>query len=69
MKSEQVFIVKYNDLYGNGTDTYLECVVRSRDEFYDWLDWHNDLRQQHENDPEDEELFTLIPINLVTFNL
>lgn len=67
MKSEQVFIVKYNDLYGNGTDTYLECVVRSRDEFYEWLDWHNDLRQQLENEPEDEELFTLIPISLVTF--
>lgn len=67
MTSEQVFIVKYNDLYGNGTDTYLECVVRSRDEFYEWLDWHNDIRVSHENDPEDEELFTLIPISLVSF--
>lgn len=67
MRSEQVFIVKYNDLYGNGTDTYLECVVRSRDEFYEWLDWHNDIRVSQENDPEDEELFTLIPISLVSF--
>jgi hypothetical protein len=69
MTTEQVFIVRYNDRFGNGSDTHLECIVKSRDEFYEWLDYHNDIRKQHDNEPEDESEFDLLPIGLLTFNL
>lgn len=68
MTTQELLLVKYNDRFGNGKDTYLECVVKSRDEFYEWLDWHNKFRTDNDNDPEDESEFDLIPIQLITFN-
>ena len=73
MKTKKVYIVQYNDCYGNGTDKKLEAVIESRDDFASWLEEHNDNRRMDYISDDDfieesEEEFTLIPINLVTFN-
>jgi flagellar biosynthesis/type III secretory pathway ATPase len=63
MKVKQVYIVQYNDCYGNGTDKKLEAVIESKDDFKSWLEQHNEERDEAES----EEEFDLIPLNLITF--
>ena len=72
MKVKQVYIVQYNDCYGNGSDKKLEVVIESKDDFKSWLEQHNDNRRMDcisDDDfiEESEEEFDLIPLNLVTF--
>ena len=72
MKVKQVYIVQYNDCYGNGSDKKLEVVIESKDGFKSWLEQHNDNRRMDcisDDDfiEESEEEFDLIPLNLVTF--
>ena len=45
MRTKQVYIVQYNDCYGNGTDKNLEAVIESKDDFKSWLEQHNDNRR------------------------
>ena len=63
MRTKQVYIVQYNDCYGNGTDKKLEAVIESKDDFKSWLEQHNEERDEAES----EEEFDLIPLNLITF--
>jgi len=65
MKVKQVYIVQYNDCYGNGTDKKLEAVIESKDDFASWLEQHNEERDEAES----EEEFTLIPIDMFDFNI
>ena len=65
MRTKQVYIVQYNDCYGNGNDKSLEVVLKSKDDFASWLEQHNEERES----PENEEEFTLIPINMIDFIL
>ena len=72
MKVKQVYIVQYNDCYGNGSDKKLEVVIESKDDFKSWLEQHNDNRRMdcisdYDFIEESEEEFDLIPLNLVTF--
>ena len=71
MKSKTLYVVRYNDCYGNG-DEQLEVIVKSREDFLKWLEIHNDSRREDDDDDDDfcyegEEQFDLIPLNLVTF--
>ena len=72
MKVKQVYIVQYNDCYGNGSDKKLEVVIESKDDFKSWLEQHNDNRRMDcisDDDfiEESEDEFDLILLNLVTF--
>lgn len=72
MKAKQVYIVQYNDCYGNGSDKKLEAVIESKDDFASWLEQHNDNRRMDYISDDDfieesENEFDLITLNLVTF--
>lgn len=68
---KELFIVRYNDCYGDG-DGKLEVVVESHEDFLKWLEVHNQERadlQDLDIDDDDfcyegEEEFDLIPLNL-----
>jgi hypothetical protein len=64
MLKSNYFIVQYNDRYGNGNDTNIECIVESKDDFYKWLKQHNVDREADGNEPENEEEFDLISVEL-----
>lgn len=70
MESKTLYVVRYNDCYGNG-DEQLEVIVKSREDFLKWLEIHNDSRREDDDDEyfcyEGEKEFDLIPLNLVTF--
>jgi len=60
--SEQVnvlYVVRYNDKYGNGDKVNLEVIVNNENEFYEWLEVHNECRG---SEPEGREEFDLIPL-------
>ena len=72
MRTKKVYIVQYNDCYGNGSDKKLEVVLESKDAFKIWLEQHNDNRRMDcisDDDfiKENEEEFDLIPLDLLTF--
>ena len=72
MRTKKVYIVQYNDCYGNGSDKKLEVVLESKDDFASWLEQHNDNRRMDyisDDDfiEENEEEFDLIPLDLLTF--
>jgi len=72
MRTKEVYIVQYNDCYGNGSDKKLEVVLESKDDFASWLEQHNDNRRMDyisDDDfiKENEEEFDLIPLDLLTF--
>ncbi len=62
MEKKTLFVVQYNDCYGNGDKKILEVIVENRNKFLEWLDEHNESRGGSE--PEGEEEFTLIPLEL-----
>lgn len=64
---KKVYVVEYNDRYGNGDDTSLEVVVKNRKEFKLWLEEHNKEREDAGEIEESKEEFTLHPIEMVTY--
>jgi hypothetical protein len=66
-----LFLVRYNDCYGNG-NRKLEVIVESHDDFLQWIKIHNQGRANDQDlDIDDdsfcyesEEEFDLIPLNL-----
>jgi len=64
MENSNLYIVQYNDRYGNGTDKNLECIVKSHEDFYKWLEQHNSERVTDGNEEESADEFDLIPIKL-----
>ncbi len=63
MKTKTLYVVRYNDCYGNG-DTYLEVIVESKDDFKKWLKQHNEDREENGEIEDNEEEFDLIPLEL-----
>jgi hypothetical protein len=57
-----LYVVQYNDKYGNG-NTNLEVIVSSYKDFLVWLKKHN---QERDGSPEKKEEFDLIPLSLFT---
>ena len=67
--SKTMYIVRYNDIYGNGDNQKLEVIVENRNHFLEWLKQHNDNRRMdYINDDdfveETEEEFDLIPLSV-----
>ena len=60
--SKTMYIVRYNDIYGNGDNQKLEVIVENRNHFLEWLEEHNESRGGSE--PESEEEFDLIPLSV-----
>ena len=65
MKTTTVYIVRYNDCYGNGDDKKLEVVLKNKAAFNQWHKAHNKKRKEDGNAPEGREEFDLIPIQMV----
>jgi len=63
MKTKTLYVVRYNDCYGNG-DSNLEVIVESKDDFKKWLKQHNEDREENGEIEENEEEFDLIPLEL-----
>ena len=66
MKSKKLYVVRYNDCYGNG-DKKLEVIVECHEDFLKWLEVHNQERVDDQDVYEGEEQFDLIPLYLLTF--
>jgi hypothetical protein len=41
-----------------------ECIVKDKNDFIEWLQKHNEEREADGNEPESEEEFNLIPVQL-----
>ena len=66
---KELYLVRYNDIYGNGNDQKLEVIIENKNHFSEWLQQHNDnLKMDYINDDdfveETEEEFDLIPLNI-----
>jgi hypothetical protein len=61
-----LYVVQYNDKYGNGDKKNLEVIVENRNQFLEWLDEHNESRGGTE--PEGKEEFDMIPLQLFISN-
>jgi len=68
MNVKDVWVVKYNDCYGNGDDTRIEAVLHSEKDFKKWLKKHNQERKELGGMKESKEEFDLIRVNLLTFD-
>jgi len=64
MKETTLYIVQYNDCYGNGDQKSNEVLVRNEQEFLRWLEIRNKERADAGELVEDMEEFDLIPIEL-----
>ena len=64
MMEETLYIVQYNDCYGNGDQKSNEVLVRNEQEFLRWLEIRNKERADAGELVEDMEEFDLIPIEL-----
>jgi len=67
--TKTLYVVKYNDTYGNGNKQKLEVIVDNRNNFLKWLDEHNESRRMDYITDDDflketEEEFDLIPLTL-----
>lgn len=56
-----LYVVRYNDVYGNGDKQNLEIIVEDRNQFLEWLEEHNECRGSED---EGQEEFDLIPLKL-----
>jgi hypothetical protein len=66
---KELYLVRYNDIYGNGNDQKLEVIIENKNHFSEWLQQHNDnLKMDYINDDdfveETEEEFEIIPLNI-----
>lgn len=66
---QEMYVVSYYDIYGDGNDQKLEVILESRNHFSEWLKQHNDnLKMDYISDEDfiehTEEEFDLIPLNI-----
>jgi hypothetical protein len=62
MKEETLYIVQYNDCYGNGDQKSNEVLVDNEAGFWKWLAQRNEERVAAGDMEEQVEEFDLIPI-------
>lgn len=67
MSTKKVFIIQYNDCYGNGDNKSIESVIEKRADFNKWLKQHNKDRKAEGNEPESKAEFDLIETSFCTF--
>jgi hypothetical protein len=63
---EELYIVQYNDKYGNANDVFNECVVKSVEDFDIWFKEHNESRVALGDREDDRDEYDLIRITLYT---
>lgn len=59
-----LYLVEYNDCYGNGNNKSIEVIVKDRNAFLKWLDERNAERDEMGEIEESEDEFNLIPVQL-----
>jgi hypothetical protein len=64
MKETTLYIVQYNDCYGNGDQKSNEVLVKDEAAFWRWLKQRNKERIAEGEMEEQVEEFDLIPITL-----
>jgi hypothetical protein len=64
MTDYMLYIVQYNDCYGDGSNKMMEILVKGNVDFEEWLKRRNKEREADGEEPEGSEEFTLIPIRL-----
>ena len=64
MKETTLYIVQYNDCYGNGDQKSNEVLVKDEATFWRWLKQRNKERIAEGEMEEQVEEFDLIPITL-----
>ena len=62
MKTSTVYIIQYNDRFGNGDDKKYEGVVRFKKDFQKWFRKHNKERKTDGEEPELRMEFDLIEV-------
>lgn len=67
MKTKSVYIVTYNDRYGNGDEKNLEGIIAKREDFGKWLFQHNLEREIDGNPPESSDEFDVECASLFSF--
>jgi hypothetical protein len=65
--SKTVYIVKYNDRYGNGDQTSIEAIIEKESHFKKWLKMHNDGRKMQGEQKENAEEFDVDSVEMVIF--
>jgi hypothetical protein len=63
---QELILVQYNDMYGNGTDRSNEVLVKTKEDFDIWLEQYNENRVEQGESECDEEEFDLFRITLFT---
>lgn len=58
-----IYLVEYNDCYGNGDDKSIEGYVNSKEEFDNWLKERNKEREAEGESEESSEEFDLVPVH------
>ena len=70
--TKTLYVVQYNDCYGNGDNKKQETIVENNQQFLEWLKKHNEERKNEYLENEDDYLeegveeFDLIPLQLFT---
>ena len=59
-----LYLVTYNDCYGNGDDTSVEGITNDPDK---WLEEHNQGRENDGEEPEHKEEFDFERISLYLY--
>jgi len=54
--TKTLYVVRYNDKYGNGNNKKLEVIVKSYEDFLKWLDEHNKQRKFEDEDADGGEV-------------
>ena len=58
-KTQRIYIIEYNDCFGNGDQKSTECAVTSKAGFKSWLAAHNKARKADGEEPECASEFDL----------
>ena len=65
--SKRVYLVTYNDRYGNGDQKSIEAVLKKESDFKKWLKMHNEGRKEQDAAPENAEEFDVDSVEMVIF--
>jgi len=62
---KNLLVIMYNDCYGNGGDTSIECIT---DDFDRWFEEHNKSREEEGEMEEKEDEFDVIEMCPIIYN-
>jgi hypothetical protein len=62
-KAKSMYVVVYNDKYGDGSQRKIEAVLQNEKDFGAWLKEHNSMRDA---EPETKDEFDIIQVQQFT---